>query len=99
MTTATTQATTKHNPLLAESWDDTLGLPPFAKVRPEHFPPAFTATMAAHLEAIDAITAARTPTFDNTIVALEVSALPLNRIGAAFFHLAGVDTNEQIQAI
>ena len=90
---------TESNPLLADSWDDTLGLPPFGKIKAEHFQPAFATAMTAHLTAIDAITAGSAATFDNTIRALEVSSLPLNRIGAAFFHLAGVDTNDQIQAI
>jgi peptidyl-dipeptidase Dcp len=87
------------NPLLAQSWDDTLGLPPFGRIKPEHFVPAFETAMAGHLAAIDAIVKAPAATFDNTIVAFETSGLPLNRVAGAFFHLAGVDTNDAIQAI
>src|SRR6478609_8455402 len=90
---------TQDNPLLAASWDDTAGLPPFGKIKPEHFQPALATTMSEHLAAIEAITASPAATFDNTIRALEVSGLPLNRVASAFFHLAGVDTNDAIQAI
>jgi peptidyl-dipeptidase Dcp len=91
-------STATANPLLS-SWDDTLGLPPFAGIRPEHFAPAFEKTMAEHLAAIDAIITAPQATFANTIRALETAGLPLNAVASAFFHLAGVDTNDAIQAI
>src|SRR5579864_9431295 len=86
------------NPLL-EPWDANLGLPPFDSIRPEHFSPAFAQVMAEHLAAIDAVTAAPSITFDNTVRAIETAKLPLDRITAAFFHLAGVASDEQIQAI
>jgi peptidyl-dipeptidase Dcp len=90
---------TAGNPLLAP-WTDPLGLPPFGSVGPEHFRPAFEAEMANQLAAIQAIAAsAEPPTFENTIVPLELSAIALERIGAAFFHLAGADTNEALQAV
>jgi peptidyl-dipeptidase Dcp len=87
------------NPLL-ENWSDPLGLPPFAAVRPEHFMPAFEAEMAKQLAAIDKIVATDgTATFSNTIVPLEISGIMLERIGAAFFHLAGADTDAALQAV
>jgi len=89
----------EQNPLLAPNWDDTLGLPPFARIKPEHFLPALETAMADHLKAIDKIVAAPSASFDNMIGPFETSGLPLNRVAGAFFHLAGVDTNDQIQAI
>jgi peptidyl-dipeptidase Dcp len=91
-------ANPQQNPLAA-AWDDTLGLPPFARIKPEHFVPAFETAMAERLKAVDAIVAAPSVSFENTIVPLETSYLPLNRVAGAFFHLAGVDTNDAIQAI
>ncbi|HQZ12903.1 MAG TPA: M3 family metallopeptidase [Devosia sp.] len=87
------------NPLL-EPNTDPLGLPPFARIRPEHFRPAFDAEMAAQLNAIEAITASIEPaTFENTIVPLEKSGIGLERVAAVFFHLAGADTNAALQAV
>ena len=86
------------NPLLA-SWDG-LGLPPFDRIAPEHFRPAFDATMAAQKEAVAAIAGTQeAPSFANTIVALETSGLDLDRVAAVFFHLASADTNEALQAV
>ena len=87
------------NPLL-EPWTDPLGLPPFGAIRPEHFRPAFDTAMADQLNAVETITASAEPaSFANTIVPLERSGIPLERIGAAFFHLAGADTNPALQAV
>ena len=87
------------NPLLAP-WADALGLPPFDRIRPEHFRPAFDAAMTEQKRAVGTIADnPAAPTFDNTIVALERSGLPLGRIAATFFHLAGADTNEALQAV
>ena len=44
------------NPLLAD-WETPFGAPPFDRIRPEHFRPAFDATMAAQREAVAAIAA------------------------------------------
>lgn len=37
----------RSNPLL-QAWDEPFGLPPFERVRAEHFAPAFEQAMAAH---------------------------------------------------
>ena len=87
------------NPLTAP-WPSPLGLPPFAEIRPEHFRPAFDAEMTAQLAAIDRIAADKAPpTFDNTIVPLELSGIGLDRVAAVFFHLASADTNDALQAV
>ncbi len=86
------------NPLL-QPWDG-LGLPPFDRIRTEHFRPAFDATMAAQMRAVERIAAStEPPTFANTIAALEVSGLDLERVAAVFFHLASADTSEALQAV
>ncbi len=84
---------------LLEPWTDNLGLPPFDRIRPEHFRPAFDAAMTEQLAAIDAIKATGAPTFDNTIVALERSGLALSKVASVFFHLAHVDASDALQAI
>ena len=91
--------TAADNPLLAP-FAGTLGLPPFDKIRPEHFRPAFDASMAGQMQTVQAIAGAIEPaTFNNTIRALEISGLELDRVAAVFFHLAAADTNDALQAI
>ncbi len=86
------------NPLLAP-WPDASGLPPFDRIRAEHFRPAFDAAMAEQMTAVKAIAESREPaTFANTIVAMEKSGLALDRVAAVFFHLASADTNDALQA-
>src|SRR5215203_1213185 len=67
------------NPLLNES---TLPyqLPPFDKIRNEHFQPAIEQGMAEHLKEIEKIAADKEKaTFENTIVAMERSGRLLQR--------------------
>ncbi len=86
------------NPLLAP-WDG-LGLPPFDRITPEHFRPAFDATMAAQTAAVETIAqSSEPPSFANTIVGLETSGLDLEKVAAVFFHLASADTNAALQAV
>jgi peptidyl-dipeptidase Dcp len=87
------------NPLLA-AWDTPFGAPPFAAIRPEHFPPAFATAFAAHRGEIEAVAAqAAAPTFANTIAALERAGRTLSRVSSAFFCLVGAHSNEAILAI
>lgn len=82
------------NPFFAES-PLPLHYPQFDKIQDSHFAPAFDAGMAEQLKEIDAIaTNPATPTFDNTIVALEKSGRVLDRATTVFFSLVGADTND-----
>ena len=86
------------NPLL-ERWDG-IGLPPFDRIKPAHFRPAFDAVMATQKQAIAAISGAKEePSFANTIVAMEKSGLDLDKVASVFFHLASADTNKDLQAV
>ena len=87
------------NPLL-EPWDAPFGAPPFDRIRPEHFAPAFEASLAARRAEIAAIVSnPAAPTFDNTIVALERAGALLRRVSATFFHLASAETSDAIERI
>ncbi len=69
------------NPLLPRWSGPYGGVPPFDKVRVEHFKPALEAAMAELLAEIDAIAAdPAPPTFDNTIAAMERSGRTLDRV-------------------
>jgi len=66
------------------------GFPDFAAIREEHFAEAFDVAMAEQRAEIAAITAQPgSPTFDDTVVALERSGATLRRVSAVFFVLVG----------
>jgi peptidyl-dipeptidase Dcp len=84
----------------ATEWDTPFGLPPFERIDPEHFRPAFESGMEEQRREIDGIAAdPAEPSFDNTIAALELSSRALRRVSAVFFNLAGAHTDDAIQAI
>lgn len=96
---AAAPVTATPNPLLA-TWDTPFGVPPFDRIRPEHFPPAFAEAMARHDAEIAAIAGSRAkPTFANTVEAMERSGLLLARVGAVFNNLSSAETNPELQAI
>src|ERR671912_509082 len=93
------QETSMTNPLL-ENWDEPFGLPPFERVRPEHFAPAFEQAMAAHNAEIERIASASAgPSFENTIATLDRSGRLLRRTEQLFFNLAASETSPQLQAV
>jgi peptidyl-dipeptidase Dcp len=83
-----------------ETWTTPFGLPPFDRIRPEHFPSAFDRAMVEHNAEIAAITGSATaPTFANTIEALERSGRLLDRVSRVFFNLDSSNTNDALEAI
>ena len=87
------------NPLLQRS---TLQYqaPPFNLIKDEHFKPAFEYSLKIHDKEIEQI-ANNTdkPTFENTVLALEISGVDLNRAAGIFSNLTGSNTNPTLQAI
>ncbi len=83
-----------------ESWTTPFGLPPFDRIRPEHFPPAFDRGMTEHLAEIAAIAQnAETPSFANTVEAMERSGRLLTRVGNVFSNLNGSNTSAALEAV
>lgn len=83
-----------------ETWTTPFGLPPFDRIRPEHFPPAFDRAMAEQLTEIDAIAAdPAPPSFANTVEALERSGRLLNRVSSVFFNLTSSCTSDALEAV
>lgn len=90
---------TTDNPFF-RPWTTPFGIAPFGDIRIEDYRPAFERALAEHRAEIDAITAnSETPTFANTIDALETSGHALDRLCGVFFNLAGSDATDAIQAI
>ncbi len=87
------------NPLLAP-WTAPYEVPPFAEIRPEHYPPAFDAAFAAHNAEIAAIVAdPAPPSFETVIVPLERSGKLFRRVASVFLNLADVQSTKAIQVL
>jgi peptidyl-dipeptidase Dcp len=83
-----------------ETWDTQFGVPPFARIKPEHFMSAFECGFAEHDAEIVAIADnVAPPNFDNTVVALEDAGRTLQRVEEVFHHLVGTDSNEALLEI
>ena len=94
-----TDAPADGNPLL-EPWTGPFEAPPFDRVEPRHFRPAFDAALDEARREIDAVAAdPEPPTFANTIEALERGGRRLDKAASVFFNLAGAHTNDELQAI
>jgi peptidyl-dipeptidase Dcp len=92
-------ASTPANPLF-EDWTGPDGVPPFERVKPGHFQPAYARALAEHEAEIAAIAAnPEPPSFANTIAALELSGRALERIGNVFHLLVGTDSNDALLEI
>jgi peptidyl-dipeptidase Dcp len=91
--------TADSNPLL-EPRTTPFAMPPFDRMRLEHFVPAFDRAFAANRREIAAIAdSSAAPTFANTIEALERSGQLLEQVSAVFFNLSATDSNAEIRAI
>jgi peptidyl-dipeptidase Dcp len=89
----------KENPLLSE-FDTPFQVPPFDKIKEEYYLPAFKEGMEQQNMEIEAIiNNPESPTFENTIEALESSGSLLRRVGNVFYVLNGSMTNDNMQKI
>jgi len=87
------------NPFFVAS-DLPYGTPHFDRIRDEHYVPAFERGMAEELSEVNAIAANADPaTFENTIVAMELTGQLLNRTQRVFFAMASAHTNDNIKEI
>jgi peptidyl-dipeptidase Dcp len=74
--------------------------PPFDKIKDEDYQPAIDAGMAEELTEIQAIADnPATPTFENTLVAMEKTGRLFQRAMAAFGAVSGADTNPLLQKV
>ena len=90
---------TADNPLLTES-SLPYHVPPFDKIKDEHFAPAIDAGMREQLKEVEAVADnSEKPTFDNTIVALERTGRLLDRAQRTFSNLNACNTNPTLQKI
>jgi len=94
-----TQNKTAENPFFS-AWETPYGVPPFDKIRPEHFMPAFERAMSLHDAEIDAIVSNHDePTFENVIAAYDRSGRMLEQVGLVFGMLCEAESSEQLRAL
>ncbi len=87
------------NPLLFP-FTTPFGVPPFDRIRAEHFMPAFERTMADQKREIDLLVANHdAPTFANTLEGLERSGALLKQVNAVFSNLNASNTSPELQQI
>ena len=87
------------NPFFKE-YKTPFGVPPFNLIKNEHFLEAFTKGIAEHKNEIQLIVSNNeTPTFQNTIMALENSGKLLNKVSTVFYNINSANTSEEIQGI
>ena len=73
---------------------------PFDKIMLEHYEPALMEGIKQHAAEVEAIiTNPETPTFENTIVALEYAGDLLDRVVTVFFTLNNAETSDEMQAL
>lgn len=85
------------NPFM-QDWDTPYGFPPFNKIENKHYLPAVKEGIARQKAEIQAIIDNKEePTFENTIVAYELSGDLLSKTVGVLFNLAGTDNTPQMQ--
>lgn len=81
-------------------YDTPYNVPPFDKIKNEHFKPAILEGIKKHEEEINAIAnSSEAPTFDNTILAMENAGELLSNVNVVFSNLNSANTNKEIQQI
>lgn len=94
-----------HHDIAAEnpffvSYDTPFEVPAFERIKDEHFKPAFEEALKRQTSEVDSITdMTETPTFENTIVALENAGKLLTRVSSVFSNLNSSTTNPTLQAL
>ena len=86
------------NPLL-QKWRTSFGTPPFHLIDIDHFKPAIEEAIIMAAQEIAAITDNKeSPSFNNTIAALDRAGIKLDDITSVLFNLNNAETNEKLQA-
>ena len=83
-----------------EAYNTPFEVPPFDKIKNEHFAPALREGIRQQQAEMDAVVNnSEEPTFQNTIEAMEYSGELLGKVSRVFGNLNSANTNEEIQAI
>ncbi|MFC1494488.1 M3 family metallopeptidase [Thermodesulfobacteriota bacterium] len=98
-TSSTQSAVVGDNPFYSPS-SLPLEFPPFDRIETAHYLPAFEKGMADQLAEVEGIAnKSEASTFNNTIVALEISGALLTRVSNVFYAMSAAHTNDDIKAV
>ncbi|AVM52685.1 peptidyl-dipeptidase Dcp [Bacteroides zoogleoformans] len=90
---------TDNNPFFSE-FQTPNGVPPFDKIKLEHYEPAFQKGMEEQNDNIQAIIDnTEAPSFENVIAALDNSSPILDRVGGVFHNLTEAETTDELTAL
>ena len=83
-----------------EEYETPFKIPPFEKIKFEHYEPAFMQGIDEHQKEILKIAQnEKEPTFENTLEALESSGKTLDKVANVFYNLLGSNTNDEFDAL
>ncbi len=86
--------------ILTQKFNTKHNTAPFSQIKLEDYKPAFISTIAqAKTEIDEIINNSETPTFQNTIEALDFSGENLDRLSSIFFNLNSAETCDEMQKI
>ncbi|MBN1413907.1 MAG: M3 family metallopeptidase [Bacteroidales bacterium] len=89
----------RSNPFFTE-WDTPFGVPPFEKIKNEHYLPAVKEGIKQHeAEIASIIENKEEPSFNNTLLPLDKSGDLLTTVNSVFFNLESAHTNDEMQKI
>nr|WP_321454180.1 M3 family metallopeptidase [uncultured Carboxylicivirga sp.] len=90
---------TDMNPFFSQ-YNTKFNVPPFDKIKVEHYLPAFEKGMAEETTEVDAIiNNSEAPSFENTIVALDNSGQLLNEVSSVFFSQRSAHGTDELMAV
>ena len=83
-----------------QAYNTPFEVPPFDKIKTEHFKPAILEGIKKHEAEINAIANnSEVPTFENTILAMENAGELLSNVNVVFGNLNSANTNDELQKI
>jgi oligopeptidase A len=86
--------------LLTQTFHTKFETAPFSQIKMEDYKPAFEENIKNAKAEIDAIiNNQESPTFENTLEALDFAGNPLDRLSSIFFNLNSAETSEEMQKI
>ena len=92
-------ACSEKNPFLAE-WDTPYGIPPYEEIEVGDYIPAIQKSIEQQNAEIEAITSnPDTPTFENTIVPLELSGDILSKVTGVLYNVSETDRSDSLDAV
>ena len=83
-----------------QDWQTPFGVPPFAEIEDDDYMPAISKAIEELRSEISAITAITSePTFENTILALEMVGSPLDKVAYTFNNVTNTDSNDMLREL